>query len=132
MELGDISLCYQIDRVAFKPIWRNTITQLHAAYQEAFYATVIRVGGVVRGYQISTTNPQGGHLARLAVHPDFQNQGLGSKLLADMLDRFFVVGILDVSVNTQADNQHSLDLYKKFGFVDLPETYPVFQYLKGL
>lgn len=128
MRLEDISRCYQIDRKAFKPIWRNTVTQLEMAYQEAFYASVICVEGVVCGYQISTTNPQGGHLARLAVDPDHQKKGLGSKLLAKLLDRFFAAGILDVSVNTQADNQHSLDLYRKFGFVELPETYPVFQY----
>jgi len=124
----DISRCYQIDRRAFKPIWRNTVSQLQTAYQEAFYASVISLDGIVRGYQISTTNPQGGHLARLAVEPDFQRQGLGSKLLSDLLDRFFAAGILDVSVNTQADNQLSLDLYHKFGFVELPETYAVYQY----
>ncbi len=124
----DISRCYQIDRKAFKPIWRNTVTQLQTAIQGAFYASVISVEGVVCGYQISTTNPQGGHLARLAVDPAFQQKGLGSKLLSDMLDRFFAAGILDVSVNTQMDNQPSLDLYRKFGFVELPETYPVFQY----
>lgn len=131
MELEDISRCYQIDRAAFKPIWRNTVTQLQSAYQEAFYASVLRIEGIVRGYQISTTNPQGGHLARLAVDPAFHNQGLGSQLLADLLNRFFEVGILDVSVNTQADNLASLDLYNRFGFVDLPETYPVFQYQTG-
>jgi ribosomal protein S18 acetylase RimI-like enzyme len=124
----DISRCYQIDRKAFKPIWRNTVTQLLTAYQEAFHASVICVEGLVCGYQISTTNPQGGHLARLAVDPGYQKKGLGSKLLSDLLDRFFAAGILDVSVNTQADNQQSLDLYRKFGFVELPETYPVFQY----
>ncbi|RLC98523.1 MAG: hypothetical protein DRI46_11180 [Chloroflexi bacterium] len=127
----DISRCYQIDRAAFKPIWRNTITQLQAAYREAFYASVIRADGIVRGYQISTTNPQGGHLARLAVDPAFHKQGLGGQLLADLLDKFFEAGILDVSVNTQADNLASLDLYNRFGFVELPETYPVFQYQAG-
>ena len=128
MEASDLNRCYQIDRGAFKPIWRNTITQLEAAYKESFYASLIKVNGIVRAYQISTTNPMGGHLARLAVDPAYQKQGLGSKLLSDVLDRFFEVGILDVSVNTQADNQLSLDLYRKFGFVELSETYPVLQY----
>lgn len=128
MEPDDISRCYQIDRKAFSPIWRNTVDQLQVAYQQASHASVIEVEGIIRGYQVSTTNPQGGHLARLAVEPAFQNQGLGSKLLSDLLDRFFEAGILDVSVNTQADNQLSLDLYRKFGFVELPEDYPVFQY----
>jgi len=124
----DINRCHQIDQAAFMPIWRNTITQLQTAYQEAFYASVIKIEGILRGYQISTKNPQGGHLARLVVDPDFQKQGLGSKLLADLLNRFFEAGILDVSVNTQADNPESLDLYTKFGFVAFPETCPVYQY----
>jgi ribosomal protein S18 acetylase RimI-like enzyme len=128
LEPDDLNRCYQIDRAAFKPIWRNTISQLQAAYQEAFYASVIKIDGVVRGYQISTTNPQGGHLARLAVDSAFQHQGLGSRLLGDMLDRFLEAGILDISVNTQADNIFSLNLYHKFGFIDLPEIYPVYQY----
>lgn len=131
LEPDDLLRCYQIDKGAFKPIWRNTISQLQAAYQEAFYASVIKVEGVVRAYQISTTNPQGGHLARLAVDPAYQYQGLGSRLLADLLDRFLEAGILDISVNTQADNPFSMDLYSKFGFVELPEIYPVFQYTPG-
>jgi ribosomal-protein-alanine N-acetyltransferase len=128
MNREDLNRCYQIDRDAFKPIWRNTITQLEIAFEQAFYASVIKVDGIVRAYQISTTNPQGGHLARLAVDPEFQQRGLGSRLLSDVLDRFFEIGVLDVSVNTQADNPLSLELYRKFGFRELPETYPVFQY----
>jgi ribosomal protein S18 acetylase RimI-like enzyme len=131
MELVDLNQCYLIDRAAFIPIWRNTFPQIRAAFHESFYASVIEIEGAVQAYQISTTNPQGGHLARLVVMPDYQNQGLGSRLLADVLDRFFEIGILDVSVNTQADNQLSLELYRKFGFVDLPEIYPVFQYQLG-
>lgn len=131
MAQEDLNRCYQIDRAAFRPIWRNTITQLEVAFKQAFYASVIRIEGIVRAYQISTTNPQGGHLARLAVDPAFQNSGLGSRLLSDVLDRYFAAGILDVSVNTQADNPRSLELYHKFGFVELPEIYPVFQYQPG-
>ena len=132
MTREDLDRCYHIDRAAFKPIWRNTVSQFEVAFNQAFYASVIKIDGVVRAYQISTTNPQGGHLARLAVDPQFQNQGLGSRLLADVLDRYFEAGVLDVSVNTQADNPLSQELYHKFGFVELPEIYPVYQYRPGI
>jgi len=67
-------------------------------------------------------------LARLAVDPHYQKSGVGSALVEDLLDRFQREGIVQVSVNTQARNQASLELYKKFGFMRMDEIYPVYQY----
>jgi ribosomal protein S18 acetylase RimI-like enzyme len=85
----------------------------------------------VVGYQISTRNPKAGHLARLAVDPIYQNQGIGSALLGDVLDRFQRQGLLQVTVNTQSENQASIELYQKLGFQQLEDIYPVYQYILG-
>lgn len=127
----DFQRVYEIDLGAFDLIWRNSLSQLRAAYQEAFSARVIEREGRVAAYQISTTNPQGGHLARLAVDPDCQNQGLATRLMEDMLESFQNQGIVEVTVNTQSNNSGSLDLYRKFGFIRQEETYPVLQYKTG-
>ena len=124
----DIQRIYEIDLEAFSLIWRNSMSQQRAAYQEAFSATVIEEDGKVVAYQISTTNPSGGHLARLAVDPDYQKQGLATGLLDDLLATFQDQGIIEVTVNTQSENKASIELYKKFGFQILEETYPVLQY----
>jgi len=129
MELVDLNGVYQVDRSAFKEIWRNSISQLEKAYQEAFSATVIEIDNKIRGYQISTVNPEGGHLARLAIDSAYQSKGLGTLLLAEVLDKFMDQGIVEVSVNTQVMNRASLDLYIKFGFQLLEERYPVRQLL---
>lgn len=125
----DFQQVYEIDLSAFSLIWRNSMSQQQAAYQEAFSARVIEIKGKVAAYQISTTNPQGGHLARLAVDPEYQNQGLATLLIEDILNTFQEQGIVEVTVNTQSDNLASLELYKKFGFTRLEETYPVLQYI---
>ncbi len=127
MQPDDLWRVYEIDLGAFSLIWRNSMSQLRAAYQEAFCATVIEKRGKVIAYQISTTNPHGGHLARLAVDPEYQHQGLATRLVGDLLNTFQEQGIVEVTVNTQSNNQASLDLYKKFGFSRLEETYPVLQ-----
>ena len=124
----DFQQVYEIDLSAFSLIWRNSMSQQQAAYQEAFSARVIEIEGKVAAYQISTTNPQGGHLARLAVDPEYQNQGLATLLIEDILNTFQGQGIVEVTVNTQSDNFASLELYNKFGFKRLKETYPVLQY----
>lgn len=124
----DFRRVYEIDRDAFSLIWRNSMSQQQAAYKEAFSATVIENGGKVVGYQISTTNPTGGHLARLAVDPLYQNKGLASRLVEGLLKEFQDRGIVEVTVNTQSNNSSSLKLYKRFGFSLQDESYPVLQY----
>jgi ribosomal protein S18 acetylase RimI-like enzyme len=80
------------------------------------------------GYQISTANPFGSHLARLAIRPDAQNQGLGSAIVADLIQRLRGRGHNRLTVNTQSDNQASLALYDKMGFVLTGERFPVFRF----
>jgi ribosomal-protein-alanine N-acetyltransferase len=128
MDSDDIPRLYEIDQMAFEPIWRNTIEQLTIAYSEAVFSRIAELNARVVGYQISTRNPRGGHLARLAVDPDFQNKKVGSALVADVLDQFQRKGIVQVSVNTQLKNKASLELYQKFGFQQLEEVYPVLQH----
>jgi ribosomal protein S18 acetylase RimI-like enzyme len=128
MREDDFSRVHELDSKAFEPIWRNSLRHIKIAFREASSATVALLNDRLIGYQISTYNPQGGHLARLAVDPEFQNMGAGTALVEDSLNRFQDRGILQVSVNTQVRNQASMVLYQKFGFEKLEEVYPVYQY----
>lgn len=128
MRPDDFGQVYEIDQRAFELIWRNSMSQLRAAYQEAFSAKVIDLDGRVTAYQISTKNPTGGHLARLAVDPSYQQMGMATVLIKDLMEDFLDRGIVEITVNTQSNNKASLDLYQKFGFKRVGETYPVLQY----
>ncbi len=124
----DFSQVYSVDQKAFETIWRNSEEQLKIAFVKALSATVAELDQKVVGYQISTSSSQIGHLARLAVDPAFQNKGVGSSLLTDVLDQLQRQGIVQVTVNTQMRNKVSLELYQKFGFKQLDQVYPVYQY----
>jgi len=79
------------------------------------------------GYQISTTMTIYGHLARLAVHPDFQNAGIGYAIVYDLLKRLEQQGLSRITVNTQSNNLPSLKLYKQLGFIRTGEEIPVYE-----
>lgn len=128
MSFDDLARIEEIDRRSFGPIWHNSRETLELAYRQAALATVAESEGEVVGYQISTTLQKGGHLARLAVDPDFQRRGIGSALLDDLLAQFSRRGAMHVTVNTQRDNQASIALYEQFGFRKTGEAYPVYQY----
>jgi [ribosomal protein S18]-alanine N-acetyltransferase len=128
MKNSDLSAIYEIDRSAFDDEWRNSLGSIEVAYRQASLATVAVYDEKIVGYQISTGGSHGGHLARLAVHPDEQMKGIGYSLLFDLLDQFNRRGISRVTVNTQQDNIASLKLYKKANFLATGEIFPVYQY----
>ena len=128
MELEDLNKVAQIDHAAFKPIWRNSIQSLNAAFEQSHIATVaVDQEGLV-GYQISTAGHVGGHLARLAVLPRAQGQHIGKAILVDVLRKFQAMNIRRISVNTQEDNIKSINLYERTGFVKTGERYSVFEF----
>ena len=127
MNFDDLETVVEIDHAAFIPVWQNSLAYLEYSFRQAIIASVAEVGGKVVGYQISTATPLGGHLARLAVHPSFQEKGFGYSLLHDLLSQLILRGNRTVTVNTQKDNQASLNLYKKAGFQITGEEYPFYQ-----
>jgi ribosomal-protein-alanine N-acetyltransferase len=128
MQVEDLEVVEKVDNAAFKKIWQNSLTSLMAGYKAAAVATVAHENHKVVGYQISTPTANGGHLARLAVMPDYQGRGIGSALVKNMLDFFATSRAQSVTVNTQASNLSSLELYQHAGFQRSGEDYSVYQY----
>jgi ribosomal protein S18 acetylase RimI-like enzyme len=127
MQASDLPWVVEADHAAFVPLWRNSLGALQRAFAQAILATVAQdEHGVIVGYQLSTGNPSGAHLARLAVRPEAQGLGVGGALAGDLLQRLRQRGPARLTVNTQDDNQVSLLLYEKLGFVRTGETFPVF------
>jgi ribosomal-protein-alanine N-acetyltransferase len=123
----DLPAVAEVDAAAFEPLWQNSLSSLERAYPQAVLATVAEVDEQVLGYQLSTRNPLGAHLARLAVRPELQGRGVGRALVADLIQQADRHAMYHLTVNTQSDNSASLALYKRIGFRETGERYPVYQ-----
>lgn len=123
-DVRDLPHILRVDSAAFVPPWQLSAEELRYAFRMASSCTVALVDDAIVGYQLSTLYFDGGHLARLAVLPYLQGQRVGAVLLHDLLTRFARRSIHLMSVNTQASNRRSRDLYTRFGFqtngYDLP------------
>jgi ribosomal-protein-alanine N-acetyltransferase len=128
MRSSDLPSVAELDASAFMPLWQNPLDALEKALPQASSATVAEDAQGLAGYQISTANPFGVHLARLAVRSDAQRRGLGTLLVTDLLHRLTEKGVTRLTVNTQNDNFSSLALYAKMGFVETGEKLPVYCY----
>jgi ribosomal-protein-alanine N-acetyltransferase len=122
----DLPTVADLDAAAFIPLWQNSLDALQRALAQAGWASVAESHEGIVGYQISTYNPFGGHLARLAVHPGVQHKGIGFALVNDLLHESALRGLRKITVNTQDDNAASLALYHRIGFNRTNEEYPVY------
>ena len=127
MAAADLPIVREVDGRAFPPLWRNGADGLAAALQQAVVATCLEADGRVVGYQITTASPFGAHLARLAVDPNVQGRGFGAALVVDLLHQLHRRGFDAVTLNTQADNRRSQELYRRLGFRETGQRYPMFE-----
>lgn len=128
MQPEDLHVIQEIDEHAFGPIWRYSLDSISLAFNKAVIATVAEDQTGLLGYQISTLSPHGVHLARLAIRPTSQQQGIGYALTRHLQESLKDAQPLRISVNTQDYNHASIALYKKAGFSQTDEAYPVFLY----
>jgi ribosomal protein S18 acetylase RimI-like enzyme len=128
MLIDDLPEVEKTDAASFDPLWQNSLETLRRAFDQALYATVAENETGTIGYQLTTGSGQRAHLARLAVHSAVQGKGAGRALLSDLFTYIAYAGIPRLSVNTQNDNQASLSLYQRMGFVRTGEQYPVYTF----
>lgn len=120
-----------VDHDAFAPFWRLD----QAGLTEALTATsmvhfqVARDGRGIVGYAVCGRSGHRGYVQRLAVAPRAQGGGVGAALLLDGMRWLRRWGARDALVNTQEDNDRSLRLYQRTGFVLQPDGLAVLQLL---
>jgi ribosomal protein S18 acetylase RimI-like enzyme len=127
MDIADIKSVTDLDQVAFDPPWRLSEQTLLAAFRQRGLASVIEVDHQILGYQISTQSAFGIHLARIAVHPEWQDQAFGKTLVSEVQQQAIGKGFNSVTVNTQSDNSPGINLYASLGFRETGHAFPVYR-----
>ena len=106
-----------IDHSAFDEQWQYPLFVLKRALDTCAYFSVAVQEGRIIGYQFATTDGQDAHITRLAVQADLQGQGIGAALLENALSLLRrELDVRYITLNTQASNQVSQRLYRRFGF----------------
>lgn len=78
-------------------------------------------------------NPRMHHRAKfsISVRKEFWNQGIGTKMMANIMERAKEMNIKSIELEVINDNLAGIALYHKMGFVDIG-TYKDFWYVNGI
>jgi ribosomal-protein-alanine N-acetyltransferase len=117
VQSDDFDALVQMDALSFHALWRNSVETLTRWKETLPYFAVALLGDSPVGYcYCSMDKPGHGHLVRMAVHPMWQGQGIGTRLVAEALREFRRAGVQRVTLNTQEENKRAQWLYRRFGF----------------
>lgn len=125
VRLDDMPGLAAIEAEAFEPMWRHSAEGLVLAWHQSVMFDVALLGGRPVGFQFCTRTYNGVHLARMTVRPDVQGRGVGASLLAEALVQLEAKNLRHISLNTQIDNLASQRLYRRFGFEESGQSFPV-------
>ena len=125
--IEDLEQVAEVDHISFPPLWQITREDLTQALElSQNKSVVVTNSGRVIGYQISSNIFTSGHIARVAILPEYQRHKIASALLDNLLLRFSSLGVTEITVNTSSDNIPAINLYLRHGFSHTQNNYPIY------
>jgi len=111
----DLDAALEIDQEVFGGYDPN----IFAAFYEyhPISTLVADAGGQVAGFILGFKHlPFEGRIFWLAVRPGFQNRGIGTRLMLEVLKRFRRLGALNATLEVRVSNKKAQALYSSLGF----------------
>ena len=114
----DLAQVSEVERKAYSEPWSDQLL-LESLNAPMTYTLGLFCGPELRAYAIFQIVLDEGHLLNLAVHPDHQSLGFGTKLLEMVLEQAHQGGASRVFLEVRPSNLKALQLYRSRGFVTL-------------
>ncbi|MCC6904810.1 MAG: GNAT family N-acetyltransferase [Anaerolineae bacterium] len=117
-----IMLLWEAAGLHIKPAGRDAqdafAQQMALGVQQAIGAQA--PNGTLVGVTLTTHDTRKGWINRLAVHPDYQRQGVGRRLIRAAEDQLKAQGITVIAALIEPDNVASLTLFVSAGYLEWP------------
>jgi [ribosomal protein S18]-alanine N-acetyltransferase len=118
MRRDDVPAVCAVDRLCFAIPWAD-LTFTGELTNTMGYYRVAELEGAVVGYIGAQIILDEAHITTFGVHPDHRREGIGERLLADVLERAVGQGCRRVTLEVRESNIGALRLYRKYGFTQI-------------
>lgn len=120
MTLDDLPMVLQIDRLSFPLPWPERSYRFELTKNPASNLMVAELDDdnprTVIGFIGCWMIADEVHISTVAVNPDHRRQGVGERLLLEMLDWAMSKGVKTATLEVRVSNQAAINLYRKYGF----------------
>ena len=113
---SDLDHIMEIEKLCFKAPWGRDDLYREINDNKLSVMPVITIDDLVVGFCDYWNTFDSGTICQIAIHPDYQKQKLGSKLLEEVLKDAKAKKIRTLTLEVRASNEKAINFYKKFGF----------------
>ena len=117
MEIVDIKAVMKVERAAYQFPWTPNI--FRDCLRVGYYCCVLDNKGEIIGHAVMSYAVGECHILNLCVHPDYQGQGLGRKLILHLLDIGRRNGSRIAFLEVRLSNASAYNLYQSLGFTEV-------------
>ncbi len=107
----------EIERQVNSAPWSERSFRNELDHPQGIFFTALLEGQVV-GYGGAWLVIDEAHITTVAVHPEHQRQGIGARLMAELLERSKVHGMTCSTLEVRAGNEAAISLYRRLGYVE--------------
>ena len=115
MEESDIDDILEVSSLSFAISWSKNSYIQELNNPVAKYL-VAKVNDKVVGFIGTWIVLDESHVTNIAVHPNYRNQGIASKLLESLITYCRSLGCVAFTLEVRASNKAAISLYMKYGF----------------
>ena len=113
----DLDRVLEIENLCFKAPWGRDDLYREINDNKLAVMQVITINDLVVGFCDYWNTFDSGTICQIAIHPDYQHQKLGSKLLEEVLKDAKAKKTRTLTLEVRASNIKAINFYKKYGFV---------------
>ncbi|MFX1598853.1 MAG: GNAT family N-acetyltransferase [Promethearchaeota archaeon] len=120
----DVEVLLELEHKCFEPFWHTSREEFISwtRIPEASFFVGIMNDAIV-AYNFNVIVSETGHYGRIAVHPDYRRQGVGTRMTVNAIEWFEKKGAKKILLNTQVSNIEARRMYEKLGFRILKKLY---------
>lgn len=116
MKVSEIDQVVKIERLSFPTPWSPQAFYSELTENLCACYVVAKAGMRVVGYAGMWVLIDEAHITNIAVHPDYRRQGIGERLLRELVLRARNRGARRMTLEVRPSNEGAQRLYAKFGF----------------
>lgn len=112
----DILNVVAIERLVNPSPWSESSFRSELANPQAHY-WVAQIGEALVGFAGFWLVIDEAHITNIAVHPDYQGQGIGKSLMSKLIEDAASKGAVCATLEVRKSNEKAIRLYESLGFV---------------